>query len=132
MPVNIIVGNIALIAALVLYSVGVWGAFRAKGFRTNHLTMIWIGVVLDTLATLAMAVSAGGALQLDTPSNTLHTVLALVAYLGMVAVAAAAPPMRVSAKASKVLTRIAVAPWALWLGIYLFGMATRMATRVRG
>lgn len=128
-PVNIIVGNIALIVALVLYSIGVWGAFRAKAFSGKHLTMIWLGVAFDVIATLMMAISAGGSLQWDTPANKLHTALALAAFFGMVGVASAVSPLKVSEKARKTLTRIAIAPWALWLGVYVWGMATRLPRR---
>jgi hypothetical protein len=128
-PVNIIVGNVALIIALVLYSVGVWGAFRAKAFSGKHHTMIWVGVCFDILATLMMSISAGGSLQWDTPANKLHTAVALAAFLGMVGVASAVSPLKVSAKASKALTRWAVAPWALWIGVYVFGMATKIPRR---
>jgi uncharacterized membrane protein YiaA len=129
MPVNIIVGNIALIIALVLYSVGVWGAFRAKAFSGRHLTMIWLGVAFDIMATLMMAISAGGTLQWDTPANKLHTALALAAFLGMVGVAAAVSPLKVSEKARMALTRVAIAPWALWIGVYVFGLLTKMPKR---
>lgn len=129
MPVNIIAGNVALIIALVLYSVGVWGAFRAKAYSGKHLTMIWFGVAFDVIATLMMAISAGGSLQWDTPANKLHTALALAAFLGMVGVASAVSPLKLNEKARTALTRVAIAPWALWAGVYIWGMATRLPRR---
>lgn len=129
MPVNIIIGNVALIVALVLYSVGVWGAFRAKAFSGRHVLYIWLGVAFDIMATLMMAISAGGSLQWDTPANKLHTALALAAYLGMVAIAAAAPPLKTNDRCRALLTRIAIAPWALWIGVYVWGMITRIPKR---
>jgi len=128
-PVNIIVGNVALIIALALYSIGVWGAFRAKAFSGKHLAMLWLGVAFDAVATFMMAISAGGSLQWDTPANKLHTALALAAFFGMVGVAAAVSPLKASEKARTMLTRVAVAPWALWLGVYVWGMLTRMPRR---
>jgi hypothetical protein len=129
MPVNIIVGNVALIVALVLYSIAVWGAFRAKAYSTKHLVMIWVGVAFDVVATLMMAISAGGSLQWDTPANQLHTGFALAAYLGMVMVASAAPPLKANGRCSALLTKIAIAPWALWIGVYVWGMATKIPRR---
>jgi hypothetical protein len=129
MPLNIIVGNIALIVALVLYSFGVWGAFKAKAFSTKHLVMIWLGVVFDIVATLMMVISAGGILQWDTPANKLHTALALAAYFGMVGVASGAPPLKLNDRCRTLFTRIAIAPWALWVGVYVWGMVTRMPKR---
>lgn len=128
-PINIIVGNVALIVALVLYSLAIWGAFRAKAFSGKHLTMMWHGVAFDVVATLMMAISAGGSLQWDTPANKLHTALALGAFFGMVGVASAVSPLKANDRCRALLTRIAIAPWALWLGIYVWGMATRMPRR---
>jgi hypothetical protein len=129
MPVNIIIGNVALIVALVLYSVAIWGGFRAKAFSSKHIVFMWLGVAFDILATLMMAISAGGSLQWDTPANKLHTALAMIAYLGMVAMASAAPPLKGNARCEKLITRIAIAPWVLWVGLYVWGMVTRMPKR---
>jgi hypothetical protein len=129
MPVNIIIGNIALIIALALYSIAIWGAFRAKAFSNRHIVFMWLGVFFDIVATLMMAISAGGSLQWDTPANKLHTALAMVAYLGMVAIASAAPPLKGSERCGKLITRIAIAPWAVWVGLYVWGMVTRMPKR---
>ena len=119
----------ALIIALALYSFGVWGAFRAKAYSGKHLAMIWFGVAFDVIATLMMAISAGGSLQWDTPANKLHTALALAAFLGMVMVAAAVSPLKMNEKARTALTRVAIAPWALWVGVYVFGLITKMPKR---
>jgi hypothetical protein len=124
MPVNIIIGNIALIAALVLYSMGVWGGFRAKAFSGRHVLYLWLGVLFDIVATLMMVISAGGSFQWDTPANKLHTTLAMVVYLGMVAIASAAPALKDNERC-----RIAIVPWAMWVAVYVWGMVTRMPTR---
>jgi hypothetical protein len=129
MPVNIIIGNIALIVALALYSVGVWGAFRARAFSGRHILYMWLGVFFDIIATLMMVISAGGSLQWDTPANKLHTALALIVYFGMVAIASAAPPLKTNERCRTLLTRIALVPWAMWLGVYVWGMVTRMPKR---
>jgi hypothetical protein len=129
MPVNIIIGNVALIAALAFYTIAIWGAFRAKAFSNRHILFMWLGVALDILATLMMAISAGGSLQWDTPANKLHTAVAMVAYLSMGAVASAAPPLKTNDRCRKLITRIAIAPWVLWVGLYVWGMVTRMPKR---
>jgi hypothetical protein len=128
-PINIIVGNIALIIALVLYSVAIWGAFRAKAFSGKHLAMMWLGIIFDLLATFMMVISAGGSLQWDTPANKLHTALALAAFFGMVGVASGVSPLKANERCRALFTKIAIAPWVLWLGVYVWGMVTRMPTR---
>jgi len=91
--------------------------------------MIWLGVAFDAVATFMMAISAGGSLQWDTPANKLHTALALAAFFGMVGVASAVSPLKLNEKARTALTRVAIAPWALWVGVYVWGMITRMPRR---
>ncbi|HEY5540676.1 MAG TPA: hypothetical protein VIL41_04390 [Coriobacteriia bacterium] len=133
MPVNIIVGLIALIVAMTLYSIGTWSAFRAKGFSSRPLALLWVGVVFDVLATAMMGMQIGG-LDLRPGAPLLHTVLALLAMAGMVAGATVAT-WAVSAGRSSVATtvsRVLVAPWALWVGVFVWGMVTRGAARMGG
>jgi hypothetical protein len=133
MPVNIIVGLVALLVALSLYSIGTWSAFRAKGFSARSVAILWVGVVFDLLATVMMGLQVGG-LDLRTPESTLHTVLALLAMAGMIA-GAGIGTWSVSAKRADIAaraSRLLVAPWALWVAVFIWGMATRGAARMGG
>ena len=76
MPLNIVVGLIALVIALVLYTIAAIGAFRAKAIKRSHVIMLWVGVFFDVLATFMMALQIGGL------GRDLHTVLAVLAWAG--------------------------------------------------
>ena len=128
MPVNIVIGLVALLLALVLYSIGTWGAFRAQGLTKRILTTLWAGAVFDVLATVMMG------LHMRTPESTLHTVLALLAMAGMIA-GAAVGTWASSAKRADVaatVSRALLAPWALWIAVFVWGMVTRGAARMGG
>lgn len=133
MPVNIIIGLVALLFALVLYTTGTWSAFRAKGFSARILTMLWIGAVFDLLATVMMGLQVGG-LDLRPGMPTVHTALALLAMAGMIA-GAAVGTWAMSAKRATVaatVSRALLAPWALWVAVFVWGMVTRGAARMGG
>ncbi|KAF0209504.1 MAG: hypothetical protein FD171_229 [Actinobacteria bacterium] len=124
------VGLLALAGALVMYSMGSWGAFRAKTVTKRHVTYLWIGFAFDVVATAMMAISARG-LDLEPLSDLMHTVLAFVvmfgmagaAIIGMQAIKAGNDAMRAT------LAKYILAPWALWVLMFLWGMASRGPAR---
>lgn len=133
MPVNIIIGLFALVVALVLYSLGALGAFRAKAITRRHVTFLWVGVLFDVLATAMMAIEAGG-LDLSPLPDLLHTVVAFVALFGMIA--AAYVGMRAVADTLETkrtsVARWVMAPWALWVVVFVWGMLARGSARMGG
>ena len=127
---NTLVGIVALLVALVLYTLGTWGAFRAKGARARDLVLLWVALVFDVIATVMMGLTSGG-LDLSTPANTLHTVLALIAFGAMLVVTAIATWGRSAHRdsVSKAAARWIVAPWALWVAVFVWGTISRMPHR---
>lgn len=126
MPPNVIIGLVALLVALAAYSFGTWGAFRAKGAKQSHLVALWIGVVFDIVATASMSYSLGWKLE-----NSLHTYLALLAFFGML-VAASLTLGAIRKSDGKLLANVAkwtVAPWALWVAVFVWGMIERSPKR---
>jgi hypothetical protein len=126
MPVNVIVGLLSLLLALVLYSIGTWTAFRRKGFGPVQVVTLWLGFTFDVIATVSMAWRIGG-LDFSTPAGSLHTVLALVVMAGM-AISAAVGTYAWSKQDGQLgakMARIIPAPWALWLVMFLWGLATK-------
>src|SRR5450759_997756 len=150
MPVTILAGLLCVIVALVLYSIGVWGAFRRKGATRSHLVLLWAGVVFDVLATLMMAIQPTSAVVANLASspsldivtsgigtstlvlvNDLKTYLALLAMAGMAVGAgfATAAFRRQDQSGAQRVSRWIVAPWALWAAVFVYGLATRMPKR---
>jgi hypothetical protein len=126
MPVNVIVGLLSLLIALVLYTVGTWTAFRRKGFGPAQVTTLWLGFAFDVTATVSMAWRIGG-LDFATPARSLHTVLALLVMAGMAACAAAgtyAWSKRDGGLGARV-ARLVPAAWALWFAMFVWGLATK-------
>jgi uncharacterized repeat protein (TIGR03987 family) len=133
MPVNIMVGLVSLLVALVSYSIGVWGAFRAKRVERKHLVWLWMGFLFDVLATAMMALQIGG-LDLRPGTPLLHTVLALLGMVGMLAAAALGTWALLGGKdeVRASVPRWALAPWAIWVFVFVWGMIDRGAARIGG
>ena len=131
MPINIIIGLIALFVALVLYSLGAWGAFRAKSITSRQVLYLWIGFAFDALATAMMAIQARG-LDLAPLSSLLHTLLAFVAMFGMLAAAIVGSRAIASGNEARraSVARWVLAPWALWVFVFVWGMVSRGAHRL--
>ena len=133
MPVNIIIGLLSLLVAVVLYTIGTWSAFRAKAFSSRTLVILWVAAAFDVLATVMMGMQIGG-LDLRPGAPLVHTVVALVAMAGMIACAAVAT-WAVSAKRLDIaaaVSRVIVVPWLLWVAVFAWGMMTRGAVRMGG
>lgn len=130
MPVNIVIGLVALLVALVLYSMAAWGGFRAKGLTRRHVNLLWVGLVFDVIATAMMAIQAGG-LDLEPLADLAHTVLAFVVFFGMLALAIAG--MRALAsddRARAGVARWALVPWVAWVLVFVWGMLARGSERM--
>jgi uncharacterized repeat protein (TIGR03987 family) len=130
-PINIIIGLLSLAIALTLYSIAVWGAFRAHTIRRGHVTLLWTGFFFDVLATCMMAIAAGG-LDLTPLSDMLHTVIALLAMAGMAVFAfLATRALSAADEATRAgLARWAPAPWVLWVVVFVWGMVARGSQRM--
>lgn len=131
MPVNIVIGLVALLVALVLYSIAAWGAFRSKSLARKHVTLIWIGFAFDVLATAMMAIAAGG-LDLSPLPDLLHTVIAFAAMFGMLAIAVIGSRALSAANDAtlRALSRWALASWGLWVLVFVWGMVSRGSARM--
>jgi hypothetical protein len=129
MPISVLIGVVSLLFAVVFYSMGVWGAFRRRGFSRLDVVALWVGAVFDIIATASMASTIGG-LDLS-QKGWLHTTLALAVMVGMMATAAVGTFAFVKhdEKVAAITARLAVAPWVAWIAVFVWGMATRMPRR---
>ena len=131
MPATIAVGLVALIVALIMYSIGSIGAFRSKLITRRHVTYLWIGVGFDVLATVMMAIEAGG-LDLEPFADLVHTIVALVALLAMIDIAAGGTWAinKGDDKMRATLAKWVLVPWALWVFVFVWGMLARGSARM--
>lgn len=68
MPKLLIPAIIFITAALVFYTIGVWGENRAKVLKKKHVVIFWFGLVCDTLGTFTMSrIAASGTDKVTTP-----------------------------------------------------------------
>jgi uncharacterized repeat protein (TIGR03987 family) len=108
-----------MLAALTLYSIGVWSERFAHRLRPWHLAFFWCGFVCDTVGTDAMRRLVGG-LQFN-----LHGVTGAVALLLMLGHAVWASRVLVKNDEHAIATfhRVSVFVWAVWLVPFLSGVA---------
>jgi hypothetical protein len=130
MPIYTLVGVVAVFVAFVLYTVGVWGMFRAKAARPRDLIVLWTALAVDVFATVMMGMVSGG-LDFSTPANSAHTVVALAAFAAMLVFVALATRARTGGREamSRALAKWIVAPWVLWVAVFAWGLVTRMPRR---
>ncbi len=121
------VGVLGMIVALVLYSIGVWGAYRSKKFSQRNVMFVLVGVVFDVIGTGGMFVAAGNKFLFDTTFNIVHTSAALLALFGMLAVGIVGlwAVQKNKDELLAALSRWALAPWTLWVIIFVWGMLQR-------
>ena len=108
-----------MLAALTLYSIGVWSERFGQRLRPWHLAFFWCGLVCDVIGTDAMRRLVGG-LRFNA-----HGVTGAVALLLMLAHAvwATAVLVRDDQRAIATFHRVSVFVWTVWLVPFLSGVA---------
>ena len=120
------VGILGMIVAMVLYSIGVWGAYRGKRFSQRNVMFVLGGVFFDVIGTGAMFVAAGYRFV-----NDVHTWVALAAFFAMLAVGLICT-WAVQKNRDELLAKMskwALAPWALWAFVFVWGFYQNMPKR---
>lgn len=120
------VGMGAALVALIFYSVGSIGIFRARHATSGGARALWIGFVFDVLTTTAMAINFGG---LDLTSEGIgHTIAGFLAMFAMLAAAIFATMQASKPAAEGVRAGIAkwvLGPWVLWVLVFLYAGISR-------
>lgn len=118
MPASLTIAVGALCVPFVLFSVAVWGAYRAGTVSILHLYMLIIGISFNVLSVAMMSVYTGGLVR------DLRTLLALVSVLGMLMVAAVGTQayMRTDVGAKQAVARWGVIPWVFWMLVFIWAM----------
>lgn len=117
------VASIAITAALVLYTIGVWGERVQGRLHPWHLGFFWAGLVFDTLGTGAMMDYVGG-LTAD-----VHGITGVIAILLMLVHAtwATIVLVRHDERLIHSFHRFSVFVWLIWLIPYFSPMFFAMA-----
>lgn len=120
MNLTIILPMIAITAALILYTIGVF-AERHKGtLKAWHLAMFWLGLICDTTGTILMTNLAN-----DGSANmSLHVLTGAAAVVLMLIHASWATLVVVKNQEKRRATfhRFSVVVWLFWLIPYVLGM----------
>ena len=122
MPPRLLVAIVAMVLALICYSIGVWGAQLAKRLRPWHLGFFWVGLTCDTTGTIEMARIAGAF------HWTVHALTGQLA-IWLMAVHAVWATIAIVRKKERVVAgfhRFSLSVWALWLVPFFGGMLLAM------
>ncbi len=119
------VASIAITAALVLYTIGVWSERLQGRLRPWHLAFFWAGLICDTLGTGAMMDYVGG-LTAD-----VHGITGVIAILLMLVHASWASIVlwRHDERLIRTFHRFSVVVWLIWLIPYFSPMFVAIADR---
>jgi len=118
MPTRLVVAIMAMVSALVFYTLGVWGARLARRVRPWHLACFWTGLACDTGGTVEMARLAGGF------HWTVHALTGQFAICLMLvhAVWATAALARKRERVVAGFHRFSITVWTLWLVPFFGGL----------
>jgi uncharacterized repeat protein (TIGR03987 family) len=121
------VASIAITAALVLYTIGVWSERLQGRLRPWHLGFFWAGLACDTIGTGVMIDFVGG-LTAD-----VHGITGVAAILLMLvhAVWASVVLYRRDERLIRSFHRFSILVWLAWLVPYFSPMFVAIAGRPR-
>jgi len=122
MTTLLIVSIAAMIAALTLYTIGVWSEKFAGRLTWWHLAFFWLGFTADTAGTTLMGRMAGRF------SINIHSITGLAAILLMFvhAIWATVVLLRKDEKTAANFHQFSVLVWGLWLIPFVSGLALAM------
>jgi uncharacterized repeat protein (TIGR03987 family) len=118
MPPQVKAALVLIVAALALYSFGVWSVFFGKRLRPWHAALFWLGLVADTAGTELMRRLAGGF------HWNLHTATGVSALLLMLGHALWATVVLINGAEGPIrrFYRISLTVWTLWLIPFITGL----------
>lgn len=120
---QLVIAVVAIVSALVCYSIGVWSEKFAGRLKAWHLIFFLIGLVCDTTGTTMMGIMAG---KMDFDLHGITGVLAIVLMLAH-AIWAVIVLLLKQEKVLQNFHKFSVAVWAIWLVPFLSGMLGALA-----
>lgn len=123
MTSTLLIAIIAIVSALIFYTIGVWSERFAGRLKTWHLILFWIGFVCDTTGTTLMGKIAGR-MMID-----IHGVTGLLAILLMLSHAIWASIVLVTRQEKAIVNfhKFSLFVWLVWLIPFFTGMVQAMA-----
>ena len=124
----LMIASLAITAALVFYTIGVFAERRAGHLNGRHLALFWAGLACDTTGTTVMTIMARTAGSEPTPA--IHGITGLLAIILMLFHAGWATLVYVRGRRhdDKVIAqeqtfhRFSTIVWLLWLVPYIIGL----------
>ncbi len=119
MESTIFIGLILFTFALIVYSVATWAGVRSGILKKWHLVILWIGLIADLSATLAIGWVYGGFVQ-----NT-HSYIGAVALLAVLAQNIAATIILKNGDENKMASfpkKVFIPVWVIWMASYIAGL----------
>ena len=118
MNTQLIFAIVAIVSALVFYTIGVWSEKFAGRLKPWHLLLFWIGLVFDTTGTTLMGNIAG---KMDFDVHGITGVLAIILMLSH-AIWATVVLITKQEKWLKNFHKFSIVVWLIWLIPFFTGM----------
>jgi uncharacterized repeat protein (TIGR03987 family) len=114
----LIIAIVAIVSALVFYTIGVWSERIAGRLKFGHLILFWIGFIFDTTGTTLMGNIAG---KMDFDIHGITGALAIILMLSH-AVWASVILIRNQEKEIQGFHKFSLFVWLIWLIPFFTGM----------
>lgn len=111
----------AISAALVFYSIGVFGERHTGTLHVRHVVLFWCGFAFDTTGTTIMMLMAQSQLGTSSPLHAISGVMAIGLML-FHAVWATVVMVRNDERWRRSFHRLSIVVWLFWLIPYVIGM----------
>lgn len=127
MPTQLLIAIVAITAALVFYTVGVWMERIQKRLKWGHLILFALGLICDSTGTYFMSLLADE--ENASGMASLHGITGLIAILLMVFHAAWALGVLLKGtdKAKEQFHKFSIFVWVIWLIPFILGMVMGMS-----
>ncbi|MGD0707249.1 MAG: HsmA family protein [Anaerolineaceae bacterium] len=118
----LVIAIVAIVSALVFYTIGVWSERFAGRLKAWHLILFWIGFVFDTTGTTTMG-NIAGRFDLD-----IHGITGLLAIVLMLCHAIWATVVLVTKQENAIRNfhKFSLFVWLVWLIPFFTGMIGAM------
>ena len=125
----LMIASLAITAALIFYTIGVFAERRAGHLNGRHLALFWAGLVCDTTGTTVMTIMARSGVPGEA-APAIHGITGLAAILLMLFHAGWATLVYVrgrkadkaALKQEQTFHRFSTIVWLLWLVPYIIGL----------